>query len=143
MTQTHTIQARNSDQTNTPENTNVGRKAGEQQNGARSTMQSYRAAQTMYDRLTGPQMIMDYASFARQAASVSGIITRISNETGIPITDILSKCRTRPVAHARQDAMLEIRERLGWPLKRIGKLFGRDHTTVMHGLQAAAERNAT
>ena len=44
------------------------------------------------------------------------------------------------VAQARQDAMLEIRDTLGWSVKRIGRLFSRDHTTVLHSLRVAEAR---
>lgn len=140
MTQIHTAPTNLSRPTNTPANTNVGRKAGALLDGRRSTPQNYRDAQTMYDRLTGPQMVLGYHSFAEQAATVNGIVQRIANEFEVPVTDIMSDVRTRDVAQARQDAMLEIRDTLGWPVKRIGRLFGRDHTTVLHSLRVAEAR---
>lgn len=96
--------------------------------------------QTIYDRLTGPEMAVGWESFARQSKTAAGIVDRISMESGISVSDILSAKRPRPIAHARQDAMLAIREELDWSLPRIGRIFGRDHTTVKHGIKAAGER---
>ena len=95
---------------------------------------------TIYDRITGPEMIVGWESFARQSKTAAGIVDRISMESGISVSDILSTKRARPIAHARQDAMLSIREELDWSLPRIGRVFGRDHTTVKHGIKAAGER---
>jgi chromosomal replication initiation ATPase DnaA len=95
---------------------------------------------TIYDRITGPEMIVGWESFAQQSKTAAGIVDRISMESGISVSDILSTKRPRPIAHARQDAMLAIREELGWSLPRIGRIFGRDHTTVKHGIEAAGER---
>jgi hypothetical protein len=48
----------------------------------------------------------------------------------------------RPVSHARQCAMLLARELTPHSLPVIGKLFHRDHTTIIHGINAAERRLA-
>jgi hypothetical protein len=49
---------------------------------------------------------------------------------------------TRPVSQARQAAMLLARELTPHSLPVIGKLFCRDHTTVLFGIRAAKKRVA-
>lgn len=51
--------------------------------------------------------------------------------------------RARPIAWLRQDFMLRAYETDRWSMPRIGAwLGGRDHTTVLHGLRAAAARRS-
>lgn len=49
---------------------------------------------------------------------------------------ICGRGRQRTVSAARQSAWTRIRA-LGLSLPEIGALFGRDHTTVLHGLRKA------
>ncbi len=58
---------------------------------------------------------------------------------GITADEIMTGT-THHIAHARQDAMRRIREGLGYSLPRIGRFFGRDHSTVVYGLRASAAR---
>lgn len=60
---------------------------------------------------------------------------------GITLTDMLGPCRAKRFAVPRQEAMAEVRKRLGWSYPRIGKLFGKDHSTILwacrkHGIEA-------
>jgi chromosomal replication initiator protein len=49
--------------------------------------------------------------------------------------DLVGKSRSRPLTTARHVAMYLVRECTGLSLLKIGELFDRDHTTVMHGLK--------
>jgi chromosomal replication initiator protein len=49
--------------------------------------------------------------------------------------DLVGKSRSRPLTNARHVAMYLVRECTGLSLLKIGELFDRDHTTVMHGLK--------
>ncbi len=50
--------------------------------------------------------------------------------------ELISSCRQREIAFARQCAMRYIRENLRVSLLSTGKLFGsRDHTTVIHAVK--------
>jgi chromosomal replication initiator protein len=49
--------------------------------------------------------------------------------------DLVGKSRSRPLTNARHVAMYLVRECTGLSLLKIGELFERDHTTVMHGLK--------
>jgi chromosomal replication initiator protein len=49
---------------------------------------------------------------------------------------LLGECRQRPIARPRQILMYLLRTELEIPLKEVGRLIGgRDHTTVMHGVE--------
>jgi chromosomal replication initiation ATPase DnaA len=60
------------------------------------------------------------------------IIETVSAETGISSEEILGRGRCAHVALARQYAMWKCREQ-GYSFPLIGRVFGRDHSTVMHG----------
>ena len=59
---------------------------------------------------------------------------------GITRHQARSKSRTRDLAHPRQAAMLWLRNNTNLSLPEIGRLFDRDHTTVLHGIRAAEKR---
>lgn len=58
---------------------------------------------------------------------------------GCTLTEVLGRSRFDRVVRPRHEAFLALSER-GWSLTRIGRLFGRDHSTVAHGLAKARER---
>lgn len=60
------------------------------------------------------------------------IINTVSEYLGVSIKDIFSKSRKQDVAFARQLCIYLISQMLSLPLAAIGKLFNRDHTTIMH-----------
>ena len=53
--------------------------------------------------------------------------------------DLISANRTASVALARQIAMYLLRDQTEMSLPRIGSLFGRDHTTVMHACKKISD----
>ncbi len=62
---------------------------------------------------------------------------------GVELADMLSPSRLKPVVTARQVACYIIKDRvtdLSYPA--IGRLFGRDHTTIMHGVARIRDRIA-
>lgn len=65
---------------------------------------------------------------------ISGIIARVSAETGVDPALIRGRCKTADVSAARHAVMAGAREHgLSYPL--IGLCLDRDHTTVVHGVQ--------
>ena len=79
-----------------------------------------------YPQLARPSDPMEFAeSFAR----TSGIKSR----------DFFGPTRVCEVAHKRQECMSELFQQ-GYSLSRIGRVFGRDHTTVQHGIAAVKRR---
>jgi chromosomal replication initiator protein len=72
--------------------------------------------------------------------TIATIVMAVARETGIPRREIVSDNRSFPVAHARQEAMRRAYATGKFSLPQIGKFFGRDHTTVLHGIRRATER---
>lgn len=72
-------------------------------------------------------------------------ILEVSKETGVPIAEIQSRAQSKPIREARQILWGVLRYaplcRPGYcaiGTKKIGKLTGRDHTTVLAGLDRLA-----
>ena len=55
------------------------------------------------------------------------------------VNAIFGPGREKRVSRARQDLWRELRA-AGWAYEEIGRLFGRDHTTVLHGVRSAEAR---
>lgn len=67
------------------------------------------------------------------------ILAAASESFGVSISDLESPSRKQPLARARQVAMYICRELTDLSLPKIGSLFGgRDHTTVLHGVNNVA-----
>lgn len=72
----------------------------------------------------------------KSSLSETKIIATVADYYSLTPSQILSKIRTSRVAMARHIAMYLDRDLLGTPLIKIGQAFGgRDHTTVMNGVQ--------
>ena len=65
----------------------------------------------------------------------------VASMTGVPFHHMIGPDRNKRVSHARQLGMFIARER-GATLQQIGNILGRDHTTVMYGIQAEKARRA-
>jgi len=63
------------------------------------------------------------------------ILQETAKYFGFRREDLSSKSRSRPLTTARHIAMYLLRELTGLSLIKIGELFDRDHTTVMHGIK--------
>lgn len=68
------------------------------------------------------------------------IVKAVANEHQINVWVLMGTSRVHTIAHARQEAMLRVRERLGWSYPRLGKYFSRDHSTVWYGCAQARQR---
>jgi len=90
-----------------------------------------------------------------QLAEAHRILQAVVDIYGLTPALVLSPCRQRTVAEARQVAMYLIRQDLCWPrgtgqrarnepvpAQRIGRLLGRDQATVLHGVATIAARLA-
>lgn len=72
--------------------------------------------------------------------SVGGIQLAVAKEWGVTSEGLRSKTRTKTLTVPRQAAMFLTREMLGMQLVEIGQAFGgRDHSTVIHSLERAAD----
>lgn len=59
------------------------------------------------------------------------IIREVACEHGVTVSDILSQSRKYPIAAARHDAMKRIRAELKYSYPQIGRMFDRDHSSVI------------
>jgi len=71
----------------------------------------------------------------KQMPSPEKIVQAIAAHYGIRPEDILGKSQTREMALPRQIAMFLCRKQLELPFQKIGKIFGRDHSTVMGSIR--------
>ncbi len=63
------------------------------------------------------------------------ILEETARYFSLSVGDLVSKSRSRPLTQARHIAMYLVRECTGLSLVKIGEIFGgRDHTTVLHGI---------
>lgn len=71
------------------------------------------------------------------------VIREVADWHGISVEMVLSKRRDRAIVKARHAAILAVRNRFdGDSYTQIGRLFNRDHTTVLAALRAR-KRQAT
>jgi len=68
------------------------------------------------------------------------IVCEVAEAHGLTPRDLLGRSRMRPITRARMTAYAEIRDRLGYSYPEIGMIFGRDHTTILHGVRQARKR---
>lgn len=85
--------------------------------------------------------VLDYAVKKADEKTVTPelIISEVARRYGITEEDILSSNRSREIAVPRQLAIYLTRELCGYSTPKIGSVFGRDHSTVMHACKKTEE----
>lgn len=68
------------------------------------------------------------------------VIAEVAETHGITVADILGKSREWRHCHPRQKAMSEVFHRRKFSLSAVARLFGCDHTTVLHSIRVNAKR---
>lgn len=74
-----------------------------------------------------------------QRIRISDIRDAVCLGCGVSVAEIMSRSRVRRIVHARQEVFWLARE-AGKSTGEIGRFFGFDHTTVMHGCRAHEHR---
>lgn len=69
------------------------------------------------------------------------IMAEVSAKHSIGVRDIKGRSRNVPIVHARQEYMYRAAVETDASYPRIAKLIDRDHTTVIAGVRAHADRN--
>lgn len=64
------------------------------------------------------------------------IIREVCQKYDLSFEKLKSKTRERDITFPRHLAMYLIKRRTGMSLEKIGQLFNRDHTTVIHALES-------
>ncbi|OGM63287.1 chromosomal replication initiator protein DnaA, partial [Candidatus Woesebacteria bacterium RIFCSPLOWO2_01_FULL_39_14] len=67
-------------------------------------------------------------------SSPNDVISAVSKHFSLNKKSLLGTSRSRPVARPRQVLMYILRIDLRLPLEEVGRIVGRDHTTVMHAV---------
>lgn len=83
-------------------------------------------------------------STADASERVMAVIGSIATKHGVTVGEILSRRQTRKVARARWEAAYVLRHTPGpngrYPsYPQLGRWFGRDHTSVIHGVRLWGE----
>jgi chromosomal replication initiation ATPase DnaA len=112
---------------------------------------TYEAALTM--RLAiGPVdlEVLAYRVIAKaRAAGLQGrpsawrpIVAAVAERHGLAVTDLVGPSRKQDICMARHEAMYVLRsvlteeDRPRWSLPAVGRMFNRDHTTILNGVRA-------
>ena len=94
-------------------------------------------------RLTGNALTPELAAMAladlmarATTVTLDELVSTVTNFYGVSRDDLLGRSRNKEVVHPRQVTMYLAREELQMTLPQIGdSLGGRDHTTVMYGVE--------
>ena len=87
------------------------------------------------------ETLRDLLAAQDRAISLENIQRVVAGYYQLRVMDLLSRKRTRTLAHPRQLGMALAKELTQHSLPEIGEAFGgRDHTTVMHACRAVRER---
>lgn len=87
----------------------------------------------------GPLPRAPAATLVMLGGTVRQIVDAVAAQHGVGAREILGSDRTRYVVLARQEVMYHARL-AGLSLAQIGRAMGRDHTTVMAGIEAHKRR---
>jgi len=86
-----------------------------------------------------PQISSAYAMAGiprKRNSTIEHILDKCAFAYGLSRADILMKSRTIERVHARQMAMIILKDMTSITLLGIGRIFNKDHTTVIHGIKA-------
>lgn len=72
--------------------------------------------------------------------TIDEVISEVSRTFGVSKEDIFSKRKTQEVVYARQVSMYIIREISQMKYKEIGRLFGKDHSTVLYTIDKVKKK---
>lgn len=79
----------------------------------------------------------------RLRSRVAQVVRRIAREHGCTLEDIYGTSRHDSIARARRHAMAVLRWSTALSLPELGRIFGRDHTTILTAVRKyEAELNA-
>ncbi len=72
--------------------------------------------------------------------TIDEVIAEVSRTFGVSKEDIFSKRKTQEIVYARQVSMYIIREISQMKYKEIGRLFGKDHSTVLYTIDKVKKK---
>ncbi|MFA5624807.1 MAG: chromosomal replication initiator protein DnaA, partial [Bradymonadales bacterium] len=81
------------------------------------------------------QVIEPYIKQRAAIVTPEAIIQKVSVYYGVSYAEIMGKSRTKPIVFPRQMAMYLSRQHTSMSLPELGRVFGRDHTTVINAIE--------
>lgn len=81
------------------------------------------------------QMLKDRQPSRRTGLSAEQIYDIVSKHYHTPIQDLFGTRRHKELVHPRQIIMYLLRHELNFSFPKIGRELGKDHTTIMHGVE--------
>lgn len=63
------------------------------------------------------------------------VIDRVARKHGVSKSEILGRERTARISAVRHEAYAAVRDSTGMSYPAIGRIFRRDHTTILHGIR--------
>lgn len=75
----------------------------------------------------------------KERSAIRAIAKRVCQETGLDYSLVMGRCRETQFTQARQ-LIWSIAQQNGASLAQIGRVFNRDHTTIMSGIQSEKRR---
>ena len=88
-------------------------------------------------RVTAPVIL--HGRERQHATAIRNICAAMCAKHGVTMAEILGRSHEHRISHARQEVMW-LASMAGKSTGEIGRFFGRDHTTVMHGIRAHQRR---
>jgi len=85
----------------------------------------------------------DTVRFSGERTSTANILKSISLVTGVPFDSMVGKSRVRQVVTARHIAMYLIYRYNNLGLKKVGHMFMRDHSSVIHANKSVQDQMET
>ena len=70
----------------------------------------------------------------------ANIVRHVAKEFGLRPADVIGPKQSKPIARGRQLCMWLLRHETQHSYSMIGRVISRDHTTVVHGVNAITER---
>ena len=80
------------------------------------------------------------ATHGETRATMAEIVNSVAVDSAVPAVDIMGRDKARRIAHARQEVMRRASVIAGLTNSEIGRFFRFDHTTIIHGIEAATGR---
>ena len=85
--------------------------------------------------------VVNYLAGSTPELTSLGITELVSDQFKLSLEELRSRSRKRAIAFPRQVAMYLCRKHTEETLAEIGKLFKRDHSTVMHAVKVVSDLN--
>jgi len=79
-----------------------------------------------------------YLAPAQGKLTLETVLRSAADFFGVPLAELIGRNRSAKIALPRHVVMYVMREEVGASLQQIGQALGRDHTTVMHGIERIA-----